>query len=181
MATFMIHSSHATIQDLTLTVVRANNNAKATFWAGIHPLPPAAQGKTIPANDLLSLINNNTLEIVASQLKNRIHTTLKSSFRNNVYPLIPIAVNIAQLVATPGGNNHVFKFRIHSNIINTITFNYTRHLIVELAIDNTGQICLLLSPVASPVGYAFAMNAAFPQNYAAFLGRTNPSGGVKIP
>jgi hypothetical protein len=182
MATYRIYSSQATIQNLGNGMVQlANNNAKAAFWAGIQPLPPAAQGITINANDLLNMISNNTLEIVASRLKNRLFTDLIHTFKNSVYPLNPIVVNIAQLVATAGGNNHVFIFRIHSNIINTITLNYTKDLKIELGLDNTGEISLYLSSVVPPTNYVYAMNGAFPQNYAAYLGRTNPSGGVKIP
>ena len=182
MAISYIYSSHATMQDLTDAVVlQANRDAEAAFWVGVNPLPPAEQGLTIPANDLLNLRSKNTLEIVASYLKIRTNTTLKSAFKNNAYPSNPIAVNIAQLVATPMGNNHVFKFRIHADIIKTITLNYTKHLKIELGLDTTGQICLFLSPVNPSVGYVLAMNVAFPQDYAAFLGRTNPSGGVKIP
>ena len=182
MATLMIYSSQATMQDLTDTVVlQANRDAKAAFWVGVNPLPPAEQGLTIPANDLLNLRSKNTLEIVASYLKIRTNTTLKSAFRNNAYLQNPVAVNITQLVATVLGDTHIFKFRIHANIINTITLNYTKHLKIELGSDTTGQICLFLSPVVPPVGYVLAMNGAFPPDYAAFLGRTNPSGGVKIP
>lgn len=143
------------------------------FWTDVSS-PPSKHGITIKQDDLEKLYIKNTLEIVVKKMQNRANITFEVFYRNTEFPINPPQVNIAQKIQQQG-NNAVFRFRINYTTIFLISRFYTKDLRVTFGVNN-GMISLWILQMDTPLQPVQTNN---PQ--ALLAGRTNPSGGVKIP
>lgn len=162
----------------TIVQEAVQNADISNFWLNV-PSPPSTHGITINHDVLETLYHKNTLEIVVKKMQNRANITFEVSFKNTLFPINPPQVNIAQKIQQQG-NNAVFRFRINSHTIFLISQFYTKDLRVTFGLNN-GVISLLILQLDTPVQPPMINNPQ-PLNLQPLLaGRTNPSGGVRIP
>ncbi|MEY4541124.1 MAG: hypothetical protein RLZZ306_2881 [Bacteroidota bacterium] len=171
-----LYGFHGSMLPSNPTIVEeAMQNADITnFWMNV-PSPPSTHGITIDHSDLVKLYNKNTLEIVVKKLQNRANITFKVSYKTTIFPDNSVQVNIAQKIQQEG-NNAVFRFRIDSQTIFQISQHFTKNLRVTLSLHN-GVISLLILQTELPL----QPTATYSPQPLLNAGRTNPSGGVKIP
>jgi hypothetical protein len=170
-----LYGSHEHMLPANPTIVEdAVQNADiGSFWMNV-PSPPSTHGTTIKQDTLRALFEKNTLEIIVKKMQNRANITFDVNFRNTALPNNPPQVNIAQKIQQEG-NYAVFRFRINYTIIFLISQHFTKDLRVTFGLNN-GVISLWILQMDSPLQLVIGNG---PQ--ALLAGRTNPSGGVKIP
>jgi hypothetical protein len=161
--------------DITFVQEAVQNADIGSFWINV-PSPPSTHGITLNQGILHdNLFTKNTLEIVVKNMQNRAHITFEVRYKNTIFPNNPPQVNIAQKIGQEG-NKAVFRFRINTHTISQISQFFTKDLRVTFG-SNNGVISLWILQMDSPLNPIIRDN---PQPLLAG-GRTNPSGGVKIP